>query len=117
MVVFLEQCVAGQVRRLREGRRRASRARRAGSVAALFGGTLALALLFPAPRLWEERAAPAIAMDEQLPRVESEEVLAAQPKLLFEALTGLEERTPGVAAEVEEPVQTASNLLSVPRIS
>ncbi|MBK8742900.1 MAG: hypothetical protein IPM02_27030 [Betaproteobacteria bacterium] len=80
-----------------EGRRRVNRARRAGSVAALFGGTLALALLFPAPRLWEERPAPAIAADEQLPRVESEEVLAAQPKLLFEALTGLEERTPGAA--------------------
>ena len=70
---------------------------RIGSVAALFGGTLALALVFPAPRLWEERPAVA-AVDpdaEQLPRVESEEVLAAQPKLLFEALTGLEEREPG----------------------
>lgn len=81
-----------------QGRGRFGRARRVGSVAALFGGTLALALVFPAPRLWEDRPAVA-AVDpgvEQLPRVESEEVLAAQPKLLFEALTGLEERKPGM---------------------
>jgi Peptidase C13 family len=80
------------------GRGRFGPAVRAGSVAALFGGTLALALVFPAPRLWEER--PAVtAVDpaaEQLPRVESEAVLAAQPSLLFEALTGLEEREPGM---------------------
>ena len=80
------------------GRARVGPARRVGSVAALFGGTLALALVFPAPRLWEERPAVAAAdpYAEQLPRVESEEVLAAQPRLLFEALTGLEARAPGV---------------------
>jgi Peptidase C13 family len=80
-----------------QGKGRFGPARRVGSVAALFGGTLVLALVFPAPRLWEERpAAAAVNADaEQLPRVESEEVLAAQPKLLLEALTGLEEREPG----------------------
>jgi hypothetical protein len=80
-----------------QGRGRFGPAMRIGSVAAVFGGTLALALVFPAPRLWEERSAVATvdADAEQLPRVESEEVLAAQPKLLFEALTGLEEREPG----------------------
>ncbi len=82
-----------------QGRGRFGLARRVGSVAALFGGTLALALMFPAPRLWEERPAVTTAVDtegEQLPRVESEEVLAAQPKLLFDALTGLEKREPGM---------------------
>ena len=70
---------------------------RLGSVAAVFGGTLALAVLFPAPRIWDERPAAAVADtgEDKLPRVESEEVLSAQPRLLFEALTGLEEREPG----------------------
>lgn len=81
-----------------QGRRRIGPARQAGSVAALFGGMLALALVFPAQRLWEERpAADADQAGEQLPRVESEEVMAAQPRLLFEALTGLEEREEGTA--------------------
>jgi hypothetical protein len=71
--------------------------RRALAVAVIFGGTLAVALLYPSPRVWEERAVeekadPAVA---RVPRVESEEALAAQPRLLFEALTGLEEREPG----------------------
>ena len=70
---------------------------RAVAVAVLFGAILLTALVFPAPRLWEEAAAEAsvAAGAENLPRVESEEVLAAQPRLLFEALTGLEEREPG----------------------
>jgi hypothetical protein len=80
-----------------QGRGRFGPAMRIGSVAAVFGGTLALALAFPAPRLWQEGAAPGVDDPEaqRLPRVESEEVLAAQPRLLFEALTGLETREPG----------------------
>jgi hypothetical protein len=80
-----------------QGRGRFGPALRIGSVAAVFGGTLALALAFPAPRLWQE--VPAVNVvdpeAERLPRVESEEVLTAQPRLLFEALTGLEAREPG----------------------
>ena len=80
-----------------QGERRFGFARRSAAVAAIFGVTLAIALLFPAPRIWEERQAettadPALA---KIPRVESEEVLATQPRLLFEALTNLEEREPG----------------------
>lgn len=77
--------------------RRDARIARVLAVAALFGGVLLIALVFPAQRLWEE--APAVATvdpgAEKLPPVESEEVMAAQPRLLFEALTGLEEREPG----------------------
>lgn len=71
--------------------------KRVVAVAVLFGGILLTALVFPAQRLWEERPAEATeeAGAEKLPRVESEEVLAAQPRLLFEALTGLEEREAG----------------------
>lgn len=80
-----------------QGKGRFGPATRFLAVAAVFGGTLALALLFPAPRLWDEPAAIEApdADAEHLPRVESEQVLAAQPKLLFDALTGLEEREPG----------------------
>ena len=71
--------------------------KRVVAVTVLFGGILVTALVFPAQRLWEERSAEAVeeAGAEKLPRVESEEVLAAQPRLLFEALTGLEEREAG----------------------
>jgi hypothetical protein len=58
---------------------------------------LGVALQWPSARMWEERAVaekndPA---ERNLPRVESEQVLSTQPRLLFEALTGLEEREPG----------------------
>ncbi|MEP7084095.1 MAG: C13 family peptidase [Betaproteobacteria bacterium] len=80
-----------------DGGRRHAPLARVLAVAVLFGGVLLIALVFPAQRLWEE--APAVAAvdpdAEKLPPVESEEVMAAQPRLLFEALTGLEERTPG----------------------
>ena len=80
-----------------QGERRYGIARRSTAVALIFGATLAIALLFPAPRIWEERqsdaaADPALA---KIPKVQSEEVMAAQPRLLFEALTNLEEREPG----------------------
>jgi len=79
-----------------QGEGRFSLATRAAAVVLIFGGTLAVALLYPSPRLWEEQTVeaavdPAIA---KIPKVQSEEVLTAQPRLLFEALTNLEEREP-----------------------
>ena len=80
-----------------QGRGRFGTASKVAAVVAVFGGTLTLALLFPVPRLWQDRPAAALVDPEaaRLPRVESEEVLVAQPRLIFEALTGLEEREPG----------------------
>ena len=80
-----------------QGERRVGQVSRGVAVAAVFGGTLAIALLFPSARMWEEmsRDVTAQSQDSKLPRVESEEVLAAQPRILYEALTGLEEREPG----------------------
>jgi len=70
---------------------------RAAAVAVIFGGTLVVALQYPSPRFWDE---PALAQSvdaaaAQTPKVQSEEVLSAQPRLLFEALTNLDEREPG----------------------
>src|SRR5262249_17351928 len=65
---------------------------RTAAVAALFGGTLLIALVAPTERLWEKRADETAA---QGPRVESEEALAVQPRLLFDALSNLEEHEPG----------------------
>jgi hypothetical protein len=71
--------------------------KRSVAVAIIFGGMLGVALQWPSPRLWEEHSVEAKAdpAEQGLPRVESEQVLATQPRLLFEALTGLEEREPG----------------------
>ena len=80
-----------------QGEGRFSLATRAAAVGLIFGGTLAVALSYPSPRLWEERTAEA-AVDPaaaKVPKVQSEEALTAQPRLLFEALTSLEEREPG----------------------
>ncbi|MEO8136264.1 MAG: C13 family peptidase [Betaproteobacteria bacterium] len=77
------------------GRGRYSLTARAVGIAAVVGGMFVFANIFPAPHLWEERPPPtAAAGEEQLPKVESEEVLSVQPRLLFDALTGLEERVP-----------------------
>jgi len=80
-----------------QGERRLRSLARAGAVAAVFGGTLAIAYLYPSARLWEQPADDAALEGEtaNLPRVESEEVLAVQPRILYEALTALEEREPG----------------------
>ena len=82
-----------------QGRGRFGVGTRALAVAALFGGMITLALLFPAPRIWEAPSAVEEAEpdSERLPRIQSEEVLAAQPRLLFEALSGLDKREPGTA--------------------
>ncbi|MEO7762717.1 MAG: C13 family peptidase [Casimicrobiaceae bacterium] len=71
--------------------------RRGVAVAIVFGGTIGVALLYPSPRLWDERALQANVdpLAQKTPKVQSEEVLSAQPRLLFEALTGLEEREAG----------------------
>jgi hypothetical protein len=65
---------------------------RTAAVATLFGGTLALALVAPSEHLWDKRPDEAAGRG---PRVESEEALAAQPRLLFDALANLEEHEPG----------------------
>ena len=80
-----------------QGEGRISLVKRAAAVAVIFGGLLGVALQWPSPRLWEESAAETNvdAAERGLPRVESEQVLSTQPRLLFEALTGLEEREPG----------------------
>ncbi len=78
-----------------EGRGRYRRPARAFGAAAVAGGMFAFALIFPPAHLWEARPAAPTAADSQFPKVESEEVFAAQPQLLFDALTGLDERQPG----------------------
>lgn len=80
-----------------QGERRLGSLARVGAVAAVFGGMLAVAYLYPSARLWEQPTDDAALEAEtaNLPHVESEEVLAAQPRILYEALTGLEEREPG----------------------
>ena len=81
-----------------QGRGRYAPPVRAIAVFTIFGGMIALALLAPSPRLWvlqppaEEQFDPDGA---PLLHVESEEVLAIQPRILFEALTSLGRREPG----------------------
>ena len=73
---------------------------RALAVMIVFGGMVGLALLYPAQRLWESPPAVEDDVDDEgkpLPRVESEEALATQPRVLFEALTTLERRDPGTS--------------------
>lgn len=80
-----------------QGERRLGHVARIAAVAAVFGGTLAVSLVYPSARLWDE-ARDEASLDAEaakLPRVESEEVLAVQPRILYEALTGLGEREPG----------------------
>ncbi len=73
---------------------------RALAVFAVFGGMVALAIVYPAPRLWD---AATVADDDTdadgqaLPRVESEEVMTMQPRVLFDALTTLERREPNTS--------------------
>ena len=79
-----------------EGHGRYSVPARALGIGAVAGGMFLASAIFPAPHLWEERPAPTAAADaEQIPKVESEEVLSAQPRLLYEALTGLDEHEAG----------------------
>lgn len=78
-----------------QGSGRFSAPTRAVAVFVLFGGMVALALLFPSPRLWQEATVDDKDDGEGLPRIESEEAMTAQPRLLFEALTNLEPRESG----------------------
>jgi hypothetical protein len=68
---------------------------RFGAAAALFGGMLLIALLFPGARTWTEAPDRTTLEAEGVPHVESEEVLAKQPRILFDTLTGLDETDPG----------------------
>ena len=82
------------------GRGRFAAPARALAVMIVFGSMVGLALLYPAQRLWESPPAVEDDTDDDgtpLPRVESEEAMAAQPRVLFEALTTLERRESGTS--------------------
>ena len=83
-----------------QGRGQFAAPARALAVTIVFGGMVGLALLYPAQRLWDSPPAVEDYVDDEgrpLPRVESEEAMAAQPRVLFEALTTLERREPGTS--------------------